>query len=131
MNKIVFRYIKLEVQMNRLQKIINNLHNNYLYNLSIFIKYIPKYIIKKYIKCNPKKYYELGYIYQFYYKNYELMHECYNKAIDEESNSSAMSNLGNYYQYTEYNYELMKKYYIMSIKLGLHDAYINLIYYYR
>ena len=80
--------------MNRLQKLIDNSYNKYITQC---IKFIPKYIIKLYIKCNPNKYYELGFIYQYYYKNYELMHQYYNKAI-AECNSNAMRNLGYYYQ---------------------------------
>ena len=115
--------------MDRLQKFIDNSNNKYINDIIKFIKYIPKYIIKSYIKCNPNKYYEIGFIYQFYYKNYELMHKYYNKAIDE-GNSNAMNNLGYYYQNTEKNYELMKKYYLDAIALGNSTAMDNLCYYY-
>ena len=44
--------------MNRLQKLIDISYIQY--NISPLIKYIPNYIIKLYIKCNPNKYYEFG-----------------------------------------------------------------------
>ena len=113
--------------MDRLQKIIDKHINQYYHNNAEFIKYIPKYIIKLYIKKNKKKYYEIGYIYQFYYNNDDLMHKYYNKAIDE-GDSNAMNNLGDYY-FTEKNYDLMKKYYLDAIKLG-HLLSINNLYYY-
>ena len=39
--------------MDRLQKFIDNSNNKYINDIIKFIKYIPKYIIKSYIKCNP------------------------------------------------------------------------------
>ena len=114
--------------MNRLQKLIDNSHL-YIFKYNLCQLTIPNYIIKLYIKCNPNKYYEIGFIYQFYYKNYELMHKYYNKAIDE-GNSNAMKYLGYYYERIN-NYDLMKKYYLDAIKLGNSMAMTYLVDYYH
>ena len=117
--------------MNKLHKYINS--NDTDINIRkyypIGIKYYPKYIIRTYIKKYPTNYFEIGFIYQFYYNDYELMHNYYNKAIDE-GNSKAMNNLGYYYEHIEKNYELMKKYYLDAIKLGNTYAMDSLGHYY-
>ena len=118
--------------MDKLHNFINNSKLDWYpwYNDFEIINTYPKYLIRTYIKTNPNNYFELGFIYQFYYKNYDLMKKYYDMAI-VLGNSDAMIYLAIYYQYIENNYELMKKYYMMAIKLGKPYTYIDLLRYYK
>ena len=109
--------------MDRLHKYITYPFK-YEFNINIF----PKYIIKKYIKTYPHNNYELGYIYQYYYKNYNRMHEYYKQAINS-GNSYAMLCLGAYYNDIK-NYDLMYIFYNMACKLNNSYAFHNLAFYY-
>ena len=63
--------------MNKLHKLVNNPF--YIENQ---ILHFPEYIIRNYIKNNPNNYFEIGFIYQYYYKKYDLMQRYYKRAIN-------------------------------------------------
>ena len=54
--------------MDKVLRFIKNAHRLDYIEILIHIKYIPKYIIRKYIRSNPCKYFEIGFINQFYYR---------------------------------------------------------------
>ena len=146
--------------MDKVQRFINNSHKLYYSSGSKNMKYIPQYIIRKYIRSNPHKYFELGFIYQYYYGNYERMHEYYNKSLDDANtllhlglhygyfayndkemaecfkkavklgNSYAMTYLAVYYEAKEYDYNLTETYYLYAITLGNSEAMFYLGHYY-
>ena len=115
--------------MDKVQKFIKNSHKLKYSDILIHIQYIPKYIIRKYIKSNQFKYFEIGFIYQYYYRNYKRMHEYYDKAIDD---ANTLVQLGLYYQYINYNYKKMKEYFMKAVELGNADAmhFLGYFYYY-
>ena len=117
--------------MDKVKKYINKLYKSYkLYNYHLQvpeqIKYIPKYIIRTYIRRNPHKYFEIGFIYQYYYKNYERMYEYYNKAIDD---ANILVHLGLYYENIENDYDKMKNYYLKKDDLDGAALYLMGFYY--
>ena len=115
--------------MDKVLRFIKNAHRVDYIKILIHIKYIPKYIIRTYIRRNPHKYFEIGFIYQYYYKNYERMYEYYNKAMDD---TNTLVQLGLYYQYINYNYKKMKEYFMKAVELGNADAmhFLGYFYYY-
>jgi len=144
--------------MDKVQRFINNSHKLYNDEIPYQFKYIPKYIIRKYIRSNPHKYSEIRFIYQYYYNN-ERIHEYYQKVMNDDNsliylghyylfrnnynveeyikwaielgNSNAMCVLGQYYQNIGKNCDLMKKYYIQAIELGNSNAMYSLGRYYH
>ena len=98
--------------MNKVQRFINNSRILY-FEIPHQFKYIPKYIIRKFIRNNPHKYFEIGFIYQYYYKNYERLHEYYQKVMD---NGNTLIHLGIYYMHILN--KKSKEYFMRAVKLG-------------
>ena len=107
--------------MDKLHKYINNYK---------YISHYPKYIIKKYIKTYPNNYFEIGYIYEYYYINCDKMKKYYMLAINS-GNSNAMYFLGTYYGFIKKEYDYMKAYLIAAMELGNLNAIIQLGNYYH
>ena len=112
--------------MDKVQRLIKNSHNLYYGEIHDNFKYIPKYIIRAYIRKNPHKYFEIGFIYQYYYENYKKMYEYYIKAMD---NANTLVHLGCYYAAIE-KYEIAKDYYMQAIELGHMEAMTYVALYY-
>ena len=104
--------------MDKVQRFINNAHKLYYpHELPKNITHIPKYVIRTYIRSNPHKYFEIGCIYQYYYHNYDRMHEYYQKTRDD---AYKLLHLGLYYKYMDN--DKMKEYMKKAVKLGNADA---------
>ena len=112
--------------MAKVLRFIKNAHRLNYDDIIEYIQYIPKYVIKKFIRDNPYKYFELGFIYQYYFKKYKRMHEYYNKSLED---ANTLVHLGLYYE-NNYSYNKDIEYYKKAVELGNADAMFYLGYYY-
>ena len=125
--------------MNRLKKFINNIlaagEKNGMLSPFVTInirefKYIPKYIIRAYIKKYPRNYIQIGIIYEIYSKflytnnNYSKALNAYLKAYNE-GNNEALICLGNTYLNIGLK-EIALNYYLLAAELGYGYAFFKL-----